>query len=37
MYDRHLVMEILSQIHNACLVVLERFKPIRSVDDFTIL
>ena len=35
MYDRDLVIEILRQIHQACLVVMERFKPIRSVEDFS--
>lgn len=35
MYDRGLVIEIFRQIHHACLVVMERFRPIRSVEDFT--
>ncbi len=35
MYDRDLVIEIFRQIHHACLVVMERFRPIRSVEDFT--
>lgn len=32
MYDRDLVIEIFRQIHHACLVVMERFRPIRSVE-----
>lgn len=35
MYDSDLVIELLSQIHLACRVVMDRFKPIRSVEDFT--
>ena len=35
MYALGLVIEILRQIHHACLVVMERFKPIHSVEDFT--
>ena len=35
MYDRDLVIEILRQIHHACSVVMERFKPVSSVVDFT--
>ena len=35
MYDRELIREILRQIHNASLTVLERFEPIKKVEDFT--
>ncbi len=34
MYDKELVSEILKQIHTAAQTVLQRFKPINSVDDF---
>lgn len=35
MYDQDLAIEILTQIRHACRVVMERFKPVQSVDDFT--
>ena len=35
MFDRELVLEILEQILKASQKVLNRFEPIRSVDDFT--
>jgi len=35
MYDRDLVLEILTQIHDATLTVIKRFTPIKSVDDLT--
>ena len=35
MYDRDLLIEVLTQVRNACRLVLQRFKPVRSVQDFT--
>ena len=35
MYDKELVLEILSQIYRASQTILERFKPVKSVNDFT--
>jgi len=35
MYDQELIREILQQIHHASLTVLERFEPIKKVEDFT--
>lgn len=35
MYDRGLLTEILRQVHQACKVVMARFEPVGSVDDFT--
>lgn len=35
MYDRELVLEILSQIYQATQTVIKRFGPIKSADDFT--
>ena len=35
MYDKELIHEILQQIHHASLTVLERFEPIKKVEDFT--
>jgi len=35
MYDRDLLLEVLRQVQQACRVVLERFEPVKSVDDFT--
>lgn len=35
MYDRDLLIEVLRQVHQACRVVSERFKPVKAVDDFT--
>lgn len=34
MYDQKLVLEILNQIHNAVLTIIQRFEPIKSVNDF---
>lgn len=34
MYDRNLVLEILNQIHNAVLTIIQRFEPVKSVNDF---
>ncbi|MDL1957830.1 MAG: DUF86 domain-containing protein [Deltaproteobacteria bacterium] len=35
MYDKELILEILSQIYRASQTILERFKPVESVNDFT--
>jgi len=35
MYDKELILEILSQIYRASQTILERFKPVKSVNDFT--
>lgn len=35
MYDKPLALEILRQIHQALLTIMQRFEPVRSVDDFT--
>ncbi len=35
MYDKNLAKEILNQICNSAKLVLERFEPIKSVNDFT--
>ena len=35
MYDKELIREILQQIHSASLTVLERFEPIKKVEDFS--
>jgi uncharacterized protein with HEPN domain len=35
MYDRSLLIEVLTQIQQACRVVLKRFEPVRLVEDFT--
>ncbi|MDL1985858.1 MAG: antitoxin, partial [Deltaproteobacteria bacterium] len=35
MYDKELALEILSQIYQASQTILERFKPIKSISDFT--
>lgn len=35
MYDRDLVLEILTQIHQAAAIILKRFEPISSANDFT--
>ncbi|MBN1841068.1 MAG: DUF86 domain-containing protein [Deltaproteobacteria bacterium] len=35
MYDKELVLEILSQIYRASQTILERFEPVKSVHDFT--
>ena len=34
MYDRELVIELLSQIYQATQTVIKRFEPIKSADDF---
>jgi len=35
MYDKELTLEILSQIYQASQTILERFKPVKSISDFT--
>jgi len=35
MYDKELVLEVLTQIHQAAATVSMRFKPIKSANDFT--
>lgn len=35
MYDKELAREILQQIQHAIEVILKRFKPIKTVNDFT--
>jgi len=35
MYDRHLVLEILTQIYQAAATISKRFEPIKSANDFT--
>ncbi len=35
MYDKELALEILSQIYQASQTILERFKPVKSINDFT--
>lgn len=35
MYDKALVLEILRQLHTAAVTILQRFEPVKSVEDFT--
>lgn len=35
MYDRELAKEILQQIYHATELILKRFNPIETVNDFT--
>ena len=35
MYDRELALEILRQIYQAAQTILERFKPVKTVNDLT--
>lgn len=35
MYDKELTLEILAQIYKASQTILERFKPVKSINDFT--
>ncbi len=35
MYDKKLALEILSQTYRASQTILERFKPVKSISDFT--
>ncbi len=34
MYDKELVRDILSQILDATLKVIQRFEPVKTIDDF---
>jgi len=35
MFDRELVLEILTQIYHSTQTIIKRFKPIKSADEFT--
>jgi len=35
MYDKPLALEILNRLHQAVLTILQRFDPVKSVEDFT--
>ena len=35
MYDEELILEILNQIYDSTQKILQRFEPIKSVNDFT--
>ena len=35
MYDKELVLEVLGQLRTASQTILERFKPVKTVSDFT--
>jgi uncharacterized protein with HEPN domain len=35
MYDKALVLEILQQLHTATATILQRFEPVKSVENFT--
>ncbi|MFA7381909.1 MAG: DUF86 domain-containing protein [Desulfurivibrionaceae bacterium] len=35
MYDKALVLEILQRLHTATATILQRFAPVKSVQDFT--
>ncbi len=35
MYDKPLVLEILDRIYSATQTILDRFRPVKSVSDFT--
>lgn len=35
MFDKGLAIEVLQQILQATLTIIERFKPVNSVEDFT--
>lgn len=35
MYNPELLIEVLTQIRHACSLVLQRFEPVRSIEDFT--
>jgi len=35
MYDRELALEVLTQIYESTQTILKRFKPVKSVEDFT--
>jgi uncharacterized protein with HEPN domain len=35
MYDKELAREILNQTYHAAEIIIKRFEPVKSVDDFT--
>ena len=35
MYDKELILEVLEQIQTASWTILDRFKPVKTVSDFT--
>jgi len=35
MYDRELVLEVLTQIYEPTQTISKRFEPVKSVEDFT--
>jgi hypothetical protein len=35
MYDEELILEILNQIYDSTQKILQKFEPIKSVNDFT--
>ena len=35
MYDKLLILEILDRIYSATQTILERFRPVKSIGDFT--
>ena len=35
MYDKALALEILQRLHQATETILQRFEPVKSVEDFT--
>ena len=35
MYDKGLVLEVLTQIHQSATTVIKRFEPVKSANDFT--
>jgi uncharacterized protein with HEPN domain len=35
MYDKELILEVLEQIQTASQTILDRFKPVKTVSDFT--
>ncbi len=35
MYDKELALEVLKQLHKATVTLVDRFKPIESVSDYT--
>ena len=34
MYDRDLTREIINQVHQSVMLVIARFEPVKSVNDF---
>ena len=35
MYDKGLVLEVLTQIYQSATTVIKRFEPVKSANDFT--